>query len=115
MPDLEDPQAEGTLMQPVFFVTGQQLETGVLDEDRRKQLSRWLTSPENPWFARAMVNRLWSELVGEGFYEPVDDIGPDRECSAPRTLDLLSSLRMFSSLEHLYKRQKQKVCEPPYY
>ncbi len=98
MPDLEDPQAEGTLMQPVFFVTGQQLETGVLDEDRRKQLSRWLTSPENPWFARAIVNRLWSELVGEGFYEPVDDIGPDRECSAPRTLDLLSS----QFVEHQY-------------
>ena len=91
MPDLEDPQARGTLMQPVFFVTGQQLETGALDEARRGQLSRWLTSPENPWFARALVNRLWSELVGEGVYEPVDDIGPDRECSAPRTLDLLAS------------------------
>jgi hypothetical protein len=85
-------------MQPIFFVTGQQLETGTLDEDRRSKLSRWLTSPENPWFARAMVNRLWSELVGEGFYEPVDDIGPDRECTAPRTLDLLSS----QFVEHQY-------------
>ncbi len=91
MPDLENPESKGTLIQPVFFVTGQQLDLGTLDENRREQLSGWLTSPENPWFARAMVNRLWSELVGEGFYEPVDDIGPDRECSAPRTLDLLSS------------------------
>ena len=98
MPDLENPQAEGTLMQPVFFVTGQKMETGALDEDRRKQLSRWLTGPENPWFARAVVNRLWSELVGEGFYEPVDDIGPDRECSAPKTLDLLAS----QFVEHQY-------------
>jgi hypothetical protein len=37
------------------------------------------------------VNRLWSELVGEGFYEPVDDMGPDRTCHAPKTLDQLSA------------------------
>ena len=90
MPDLENPQSRGTLIQPVFFVTGQQLDLGTVDENRREKLSAWLSSPDNPWFARAMVNRLWSELVGEGFYEPVDDIGPDRECSAPRTLDLLA-------------------------
>ncbi|MCH8924348.1 MAG: DUF1553 domain-containing protein, partial [Planctomycetes bacterium] len=34
--------------------------------------------------------RIWSELVGRGFYEPVDDIGPDRDCAAPRTLDYLA-------------------------
>jgi hypothetical protein len=50
-----------------------------------------LTRRENPWFARSMVNRLWAELVGEGFYEPIDDMGPDRQCSAPKTLDHLSS------------------------
>ncbi len=37
------------------------------------------------------MNRTWSELVGEGFYEPVDDIGPDREPSAPKTLDYLAA------------------------
>lgn len=90
MPDLNDPQAKGTLMQPVFFVSGQTLDVGTKDADRRGQFSQWLTGRDNPWFARALVNRLWSELVGEGFYEPVDDMGPDRECSAPQTLDYLS-------------------------
>ena len=39
---------------------------------------------KNPWFATAFVNRMWRELVGEGFYEPVDDMGPDRNRSAPK-------------------------------
>ncbi len=90
MPDLKVPTARGTLMEPKFFVTGQTLETGASDEERRDRLARWFTSRNNPWFAKAFINRIWAELVGEGFYEPVDDLGPDRECSAPETLDVLA-------------------------
>jgi hypothetical protein len=90
MPNLNDPEAQGTLMQPVFFATGDALPTGSRDAQRRSQLAQWLTSPDNPWFAKAMVNRLWSELCGEGFYEPVDDLGPDRKPTAPQTLEYLS-------------------------
>ncbi len=91
MPDLNDPSARGKLMQPVFFATGQELKAGVRDAERRATLADWMTSRDNPWFAKAIVNRMWSELVGEGFYEPVDDIGPDRDCSAPETLAYLST------------------------
>jgi hypothetical protein len=91
MPDLENPSARGTLTAPALFVTGQRLRFGATDEQRRGSLASWLTSADNEWFAKAIVNRLWSELVGEGFYEPVDDMGPDRECSAPQTLTLVSS------------------------
>jgi hypothetical protein len=77
-------------MQPVFFLTGEKLEFGVRDEVRRGQLADWITAIDNAWFSRAFVNRLWSEMVGEGFYEPVDDIGPDREATAPETLDCLA-------------------------
>ncbi len=90
MPDLEDPAAEGTLMQPTFFVTGDRLPIGVSDDERRMRLAELFTSPENPWFSRALVQRLWTELVGEGFYDAIDDIGPDRHCYAPRTLDYLA-------------------------
>lgn len=90
MPDLEDPEADGELMQPVLFATGQKLGSGLKDTDRRTTLARWMTSRSNPWFAKAYVNRIWAELVGEGFYEPIDDIGPDRECSAPETLKYLA-------------------------
>ena len=90
MPDLKNPDDEGKVMRPVFFVTGQRLETGLSDAERRNHIADWITADKNPWFARAFVNRIWSEMVGTGFYEPVDDIGPDRKCSAPRTLDYLS-------------------------
>ncbi|HEX3998898.1 MAG TPA: DUF1549 domain-containing protein [Pirellulales bacterium] len=90
MPDLKNPAAKGTLMKPVFFVTGQQLPLGTPDAQRRATIARWITSPQDEWFAKAFVNRIWAEMVGEGFYEPVDDIGPDRDCSAPETLDFLA-------------------------
>lgn len=91
MPDLEHPDQEGKTIEPVFFVTGQRLSLGATDQERRSQLAAWLTSESNPWFAAAVVNRLWSELLGEGFYEPVDDLGPDRQCCAPETMDYLNT------------------------
>ena len=91
MPDLQKPGEKGKLMTPVFFATGHSLKTGTRDSDRRGLLAEWLTSPKNEWFAKAFVNRVWAELVGEGFYDPVDDMGPDRECSAPKTLDYLAA------------------------
>ncbi len=90
MPDLEDPAAQGTLMEPTFFVTGDRLPIGATDDERRTQLAELFTSPDNPWFSRAIVQRLWTELVGEGFYDAIDDIGPDRQCHAPQTLDYLA-------------------------
>ncbi|MGV3721484.1 MAG: DUF1553 domain-containing protein, partial [Actinomycetota bacterium] len=41
--------------------------------DRRQALARWLTAPDNPYFARAIVNRMWALLMGRGLVEPVDD------------------------------------------
>ncbi|HYO24342.1 MAG TPA: DUF1549 domain-containing protein [Lacipirellulaceae bacterium] len=88
MPDLEDPTAPGTRMQPKFFLTSAALPYGAPDEDRRARLADWLTG--NEWFAQAAVNRVWAELVGEGFYEPVDDLGPNRTATAPQALAILS-------------------------
>ena len=55
---------------------------------------RWAprTSPgqDNPWFARAFVNRIWYALMGEAFYEPIDDLGPERTPRAPEVLEPLA-------------------------
>jgi hypothetical protein len=88
MPDLNDPAAAGMRMQPKFFLTSAKLPFGTPDAERRGAAAKWMT--ENPWFATAFVNRMWGELVGEGFYQPIDDIGPDRKPSAPKTVELLS-------------------------
>ncbi len=42
--------------------------------DRREELARWMTSPENPYFTRALVNRVWKNFMGRGLVEPVDDL-----------------------------------------
>jgi hypothetical protein len=90
MSDPKNPQSEGRMMQPVLFATGNSLPIGTRDADRRGSLAQWITAKDNPYFAKAFVNRMWAELTGEGFYEPIDDIGPDRTATAPKTLDYLA-------------------------
>ncbi len=91
MPDLKHPESQGTRMQPVFFLTGQKLDYGTPDATRRETIAKWITAPSDEWFAKAFVNRIWAEMVGEGFYEPIDDLGPDRTCTAPKTMDYLAT------------------------
>ncbi len=59
-------------------------------ESTRAALADWLTSGENPYFARAAVNRLWSQYFGVGIVEPVDDMGAGNLASHPELLDLLA-------------------------
>ena len=59
------------------------------DEDPRVALADWLTSKENPWFARALVNRYWKHFFGRGIVEPEDDM---RETNPPTNPALLDGL-----------------------
>ncbi|QDV52377.1 DUF1549 domain-containing protein [Gimesia fumaroli] len=90
MPDLNNPTSAGTVVHPVLFVDKKSPGKGLDDLDRRETLSKFLTSKSNPWFARAIVNRLWAEMLGEGFYMPIDDIGPERSAVYPEVLDALA-------------------------
>lgn len=91
MPDLAHPNDQGKLMTPAFFVTNAKGRTGMEDEDRRELIAKFITSPTNPWFAKSFVNRLWGELLGEGFYMPIDDMGPERKPRMGAALDLLAA------------------------
>lgn len=59
-------------------------------KDRRKTLSELMTQGEEPWVAKAMVNRTWGHFFGYGFTRPVDDMGPHNAASHPELLDGLA-------------------------
>jgi hypothetical protein len=59
------------------------------DQDRRAVFADWLTAPDNPFFAKAAVNRIWGNLMGRGIVEPVDDF---RDSNPPSNAVLLDEL-----------------------
>ncbi len=56
----------------------------------RKTLAEWMTARDNPFFARAAVNRLWAHFFGVGIVEPVDDLSDENKPSHPELLDELA-------------------------
>lgn len=61
-------------------------------EDRRVAVASWLTSPTNPYFSRAIVNRVWANFFGIGLVEKVDDL---RLTNPPSNPELFSALAAF--------------------
>ncbi len=57
--------------------------------NRLSAFADWLTTPQNPYFARVEVNRIWWQLMGRGIVEPIDDF---RESNPPTNPELLDAL-----------------------
>jgi hypothetical protein len=62
------------------------------EQDRREYLAGWLTAPENPYFARAVTNRVWANYLGVGLVDPVDDL---RLSNAASNEELLTAATKF--------------------
>ncbi len=60
--------------------------------DRRTYLAEWLTAPENPYFSRAIANRVWANFFGIGIVNPVDDL---RTSNPASNEELLSASAKF--------------------
>jgi hypothetical protein len=75
------------------------------EEDPRISLARWVTSPENPFFAREAVNRVWAMLLGRGLFEPVDDQRVTNPASNEPLLDALAQEFIRSGYDF-----KQLIC-----
>ena len=57
---------------------------------RKDQLADWITQPTNPFFARALANRVWGQFLGRGLVHPVDNLSPSNAPSHPALLDALA-------------------------
>jgi len=118
---------EGDLIQPL---TGKPQPPTPLDgqplkfddpSDRREALARWLTAPENPYFARSITNRIWANFFGTGLVEMVDDMRLTNPASneqlltaasgylAQNKFDLKSLMRLILQSQ-TYQRSSQSVA-----
>jgi hypothetical protein len=87
MTDKKDP-THLIAMQP-RFLTGEAVSIDASDAERRAALAKFMTSPKSPWFARCYVNRIWTALMGWGFYPTVADLGTDVRPRMPKVLEAL--------------------------
>ena len=80
---------DGRVMKPQFMLASS--HAPVPDNaQRRDAFADWLTSRDNPFFAKAIANRMWSYFLGKGIIDPVDDIRASNPPSNPALLDALT-------------------------
>ncbi len=77
----------GEVLRP-RFLGGHELDAKA-DDDRLQPLADWVARPDNPFFARTQVNRLWAYLLGRGIVDPIDDF---RTSNPPANAPLLEAL-----------------------
>lgn len=59
--------------------------------DRRAVLAEWITSPDNPWFAKNIANRVWAHFLGAGIIDPPDDVRVTNPPTNPKLLEELGA------------------------
>jgi hypothetical protein len=77
-------------------------------EDRRLALARWLASPENPYFATGLANRVWHHFFGVGIIDEVDDVRISNPASNPELLAALG--KKFTEYKYDFKKLVRDIC-----
>ena len=91
------PPSDETDALPPKVLGGEDLTIGP-DQDPREPLMNWLLEKDNPYFARALVNRVWAHYFGVGIVDPPDDFNLANPPSNPELLDYLAD----AFVEHGY-------------
>ena len=78
------------------------------DVDPRTKLADWVTSRDNPYFAKALVNRYWKHFLGRGLTEPEDDIRITNPPTNPELLDGLA--KFFIEQKYDLKKLVRAIC-----
>jgi len=81
---------DGHVVKPEFMLALSKPLPVPGDQRRRDALAEWLTSKDNPFFAKAIANRIWSYFFGRGIIDPVDDIRASNPATNPALLDALT-------------------------
>ncbi len=103
-PNIASGQAPGSAALAVVFPDGTALSLPA-GKDPREVFADWLIEPNNPWFARCIVNRAWYWLLGRGIIHEPDDIRPDNPPGNPELLAWLEKQFIASNydLKYLYR------------
>jgi len=78
------------------------------EDDPRIHFAEWMTSPQNPFFARAVANRYWAHFFGRGIVDPLDDMRVTNPPSNPELLDALA--KMFVENRFSLKALCRAIC-----
>lgn len=103
---------ESAKIVPAKFLQGEEPKLQA-NEPMRPVLAKWLTAPENPFFAKAAVNRFWALLFGRGFVNPIDDMHQDNPASHPELLQELS--QQFIATGFDVKQLMRTICNSETY
>jgi hypothetical protein len=89
---------------PIKPLDGEPMQIGP-DEDPRQKLVDWMVKADNPFFAKAVVNRYWAHFFGRGIVDPLDDMRVTNPPTNPELLDGLAKDLIDNkySLKHLIK------------
>jgi len=96
----------GARVMPPKFLGG--AVPDVAGKDRREVLVKWLASPENPYFATSVANRVWAHFFGVGIVEPVDDIRVSNPPSNPELFQALGA--KLTSYNYDFKQLVRDIC-----
>jgi hypothetical protein len=91
MPDRKDPKLAYITYPKFLDGKAPDDPAGADDRARRKALAEYLTAEDNYWFSAAYVNRIWNALLGQAFYERVDDLSPKSEVVFPALASRLAA------------------------
>lgn len=96
---------DGQVMKPKFL--GGEVPD-LAGRDRRAVLAEWLTSKENPWFAKNLANRVWEHFMGKGIIHPTDDVRVTNPPSNPKLLDVLGE--RLASYDYDMRQLIRDIC-----
>jgi hypothetical protein len=85
---LDEPPLPKDYKEPPYPKAGEKLPKPAFS--RKEKLAAWVTAPENPYFARAAVNRVWAQFMGRGIVHPIDDFNKENDPSHPALLKALT-------------------------